>query len=96
MYRFVHVAPKSNRDHTESRRRPRRRNSMRNFNQQNRSPLRFTVPPSGMTLRRDSSVGRRHALIRRFVSDGPNEYRDYDDFSSTAVRQILPMAEKGG
>ena len=49
-----------------------------------------------MTLRRDYSVDRRSALIRRFAPDAPNEYHDYDDFSSTAVRQIVPMAEKGG
>lgn len=60
------------------------------------APLRFAMPSCRMTLRRDSSVGRCHALIRRFATDAPNEYQDYDDFSSTAVRQILPMAEKGG
>jgi hypothetical protein len=60
------------------------------------APLRFATPPCRMTLRRDSSVDRCHVLVRRFATDAPNEYHDYDDFSSTAVRQIVPMAEKGG
>lgn len=49
-----------------------------------------------MTLLRDSCLDRRHVLVRRFATDAPNEYHDYDDFSSTAVRQIVPLAEKGG
>lgn len=97
MYRFVHVAPpKQLRQHRIQTPPPTSEFDAKVQSSRIEAPLRFAMPPCKMTLRRDSSVDRCHALVRRFTIGAPNEYHDYDDFSLTAVRQIVLMAEKGG